>query len=94
MRTAPKPNEPRRFFTVTHPFHPWRGRRFEWVDLRRAWGQWRVFYLVTEREIASMPASWTDVGPSDPFVEQAQGRSLARVEDLLALVKMTRKECK
>jgi hypothetical protein len=41
-----------------------------------------------------MPASWTDVGPSDPFVEQAQGRSLARVEDLLALVKMTRKECK
>ena len=41
-----------------------------------------------------MPASWTDVGPSDPFVEQAQGRSLARLEDLLVLAQMTREECK
>ena len=41
-----------------------------------------------------MPASWTDVGPSDPFVEQAQGRSLVRVEDLLALAQMMRKGCK
>jgi hypothetical protein len=41
-----------------------------------------------------MPASWTDAGPSDPFVELAQGRSFARIEDLLALVQITRKECK
>ena len=41
-----------------------------------------------------MPASWTDAGPRDPFVEQAQGRSLARMEDLLALAQMIRKECK
>jgi hypothetical protein len=34
------------------------------------------------------------VGAPDPFVEQAQGRSIARVEDLLALAKMMRKECK
>lgn len=80
--------------TVTHPFHPWRGRRFEWIDLRRAWGQWRVYYLVAEREIASMPASWTDAGGPDPFVQLAQGRCVARVEDLLALAQMTRRECK
>jgi len=36
-----------------------------------------------------MPASWSDVGPKDPFVEQSQGRAVARVEDLLELVKMT-----
>ncbi len=36
-----------------------------------------------------MPAAWTDCGPKDPFVEQAQGRAVARVEDLLELVKMT-----
>lgn len=41
-----------------------------------------------------MPASWTDAGPSDPFVELARGRSVARIEDLLELVQMTRKECK
>lgn len=36
-----------------------------------------------------MPADWTDVGPKDPFVEQSQGRAIARVGDLLELVKMT-----
>ena len=36
-----------------------------------------------------MPAGWTDWGPKDPFVEQSQGRAVARVEDLLELVKMT-----
>ncbi len=41
-----------------------------------------------------MPASWTDAGVPDPFVEQAQGRSLARLKDLLVLAQMTRKECK
>jgi hypothetical protein len=41
-----------------------------------------------------MPASWTDAGPTDPFVELAQGRSLTRIEDLLSLVQISRKECK
>ena len=36
-----------------------------------------------------MPAAWTDAGPKDPFVAQSQGRAIARVEDLLELVKMT-----
>ena len=36
-----------------------------------------------------MPASWTDAGPRDPFIELAQGRAIARVEDLLELVNMT-----
>jgi len=40
-----------------------------------------------------LPAAWTDVGPRDPFVEQAQGRVIACVEDLLALANMTQKEC-
>jgi hypothetical protein len=38
-----------------------------------------------------MPATWTDVGPKDPFVEQSGGRAVARTEDLLELVKMVEK---
>jgi hypothetical protein len=45
--------------------------------------------VTAEGDTAFMPASWTDVGPKDPFVEQSQGRAMARVEDLLELVKMT-----
>lgn len=73
---------------VTHPFHPWRGRRFELIDLRRRWGQWRVYYLTEQGHTAFLPASWTDAGPQDGFVEQAQGRAVARIEDLLELAKM------
>lgn len=41
-----------------------------------------------------MPAAWTDFGPKDPFVEQSQGRAVARVEDLLELVKLVEKSVK
>jgi hypothetical protein len=94
VRTAPKANEAKRFFTVTHPFHPRRGRRFELIDVRSRWGEWRVYYVTENGDTSYLPTSWTDVGPLDPFVEQAQGLAIARVEDLLALAKMTGKVCK
>jgi hypothetical protein len=47
-----------------------------------------VYYLSDRGNTAYMPAAWTDVGPKDPFVEQSQGRAVARVDDLLELVKM------
>jgi len=47
-----------------------------------------VYYLSAGGDTAFMPASWTDLGPKDPFVEQSQGRAVARVDDLLELVKM------
>ncbi|MGA9578401.1 MAG: DUF5372 family protein [Terrimicrobiaceae bacterium] len=71
-----------------HPFHPWRSRRFELIDVRRRWGQWRVYYLTEEGHTAYLPASWTDAGSKDPFVEQAQGRAIARIGDLLELTKI------
>lgn len=41
-----------------------------------------------------LPAAWTDIGPKDPFVEQAHGRTIARVADLLELAKMTARDVK
>ena len=61
----------------------------ELIDCQRRWGQWRVYYRTEDGQQAFLPASWTDAGPKDPFVEQAQGRAIARVEDLLELAKMT-----
>jgi hypothetical protein len=52
-----------------------------------------VYYIAAEGQVAYLPAPWTDAGPRDPFVEQAQAGAIARVEDLLALAEMTRKEC-
>ena len=92
--TAPIPQQHTQYFTVRHPFHPWRGRRIELIDCHRQWGQWRVYYLSEGGGTVHLPASWTDVGPRDPFVEQSQGRAIARVEDLLELVKMTESSVK
>lgn len=59
------------------------------IDLRRRWGQWRVYYFTQEGCTTYMLASWTDAGAKDSFVQQAQGRAVARIEDLLELIKMT-----
>src|SRR5207253_465650 len=88
MRTAPDANHAKQFFTVTHPFHPWRGRRFELINCECRWGQWRVFYVNEESSLAYLPASWTDASAKDPFVEQARGRAVARLEDLLKLAEL------
>jgi len=39
-------------------------------------------------------AAWTEVGPQDPFVEQAHGWANAPVADLLELTKLTANDVK
>jgi hypothetical protein len=53
-----------------------------------------VYYLADGGNTAFMPASWTDIGPKDPFVEQSCGRAIARTEDLVELVKIVGKSVK
>jgi len=69
---------------VLHPFHPLRNQELELVGYAKAWGEDRVFYRVPGGDhVRTLPASWTDLGPTDPFVAVAAGRSLFRVDDLL-----------
>ena len=70
---------------VTHPFHPWLGREFVFVVVRRTWGQDRVFFLDEEGVQCSLPRAWTDAADVDPFVAVAEGRCPFRVEDLVAV---------
>jgi hypothetical protein len=55
---------------------------------KKNWGEDRVFFFVDDGELRSLPASWTDVDPLDPFVVVAAGRSPFRVDDLLALARL------
>jgi hypothetical protein len=70
---------------VTHPFHPLFGREFEHVSYRHNWGEDRVYYFDGEGRARTMPACWTSVAPTDPFVAIAAGRSYFRLEDLVKL---------
>jgi hypothetical protein len=74
-----------RVFRVTHPFHPWFGLEFELLAVRKNWGEERVIFAGPDGSTLSMPVAWTNVAPADPFVVLADGRSLFRPADLLAL---------
>ena len=69
---------------VVHPFHPWSGREFEFVQRRRTWDVDRVFFRVPGGDVVSLPATWTDAVAPDPFAVVAAGRAPFRTADLLA----------
>lgn len=52
---------------------------------KHTWAEDRVFFVGDEDQLQSLPASFTDVDPPDPFVVVSAGRSSFRVVDLLAL---------
>ncbi len=58
------------------------------LSVRLTWGEDRVFFLDGEGTQRSLPRGWTDAADPDPFVRLAAGRSVVRVEDLLALVEL------
>ena len=53
---------------------------------KKTWGEDRVTFHDAMGHLHSMPTSWTDLGPVDPFVVMAVGRALFRPTDLLAVV--------
>ncbi len=74
--------------TITHPFHPRRGEKIEFVMRTRRWGEERVLYRSARGYVASLPARWTSLEPVDPFVVMAAGRARFRAGDLLELSSM------
>jgi hypothetical protein len=87
LTTAPDAVHERRFFQVTHPFHPLFGREFELINISQCWGDERAFYIDETDQVRSLPARWTDAVAVDPYVVIAAGRCDFRIADLLALVK-------
>ncbi|WP_176231291.1 DUF5372 family protein [Candidatus Hakubella thermalkaliphila] len=70
---------------VVHPFHPQRGQSFPFVIAKMLWGEQRVTVEFPDGTLRSLPVSWTDWLPPDPYLSVGCGRSRFRVEDLLRL---------
>lgn len=75
---------------MTHPFHPLRGRVFQLESCRHAWGEARVYFYDEEGQLRHLPATWTDIAETDPFVAVASGRAHFRPSDLLSLSRLVR----
>jgi hypothetical protein len=99
IRLAPRPclwnelsnaddeaDEKRTWVRITHSFHPWRGRRFRFVAIKRTWGEERVTLVSREGKARSVPVNWTDAAPPEPYAMLGKGRARVRIEDLLLLV--------
>jgi hypothetical protein len=70
---------------IVHPFHPLRGQSFRFVVSRQLWGEDRVTFELPSGAPCSVPVSWTNLLPADPYCSIGGGRSRFRVEDLLTL---------
>jgi Family of unknown function (DUF5372) len=58
------------------------------VSIRQTWMQERVFFLLDDGTLTSVPSAWTDAVAQDAFVVCSAGCSAFRVEDLLALAEV------
>jgi len=45
------------------------------VTYRQNWGEERVYFHDDEGQLVALPARWTSVFPSDPYVVLSAGRS-------------------
>lgn len=56
--------------------------------VKQLWGEERVTLEHPDGSLVSVPINWTDAAPADPYLELGCGRSLFRVEDLVALAQL------
>lgn len=73
---------------ITHPFHPLRSQTFPFVVAKPLWGEDRITFEHPDGGLCSVPVTWTDFVPADPYVSVGRGRSRFRVEDLVALAEL------
>ena len=83
--TTADPKDESDWFTITHPFHPLRGTRYELLERRKTWSADRVFYFDGNGTQRSFATNLTDVLPPDAFLEASAGRAPFRLADLLEL---------
>ena len=72
-------------FEITHPFHPWRGKRFVLVARTCHRGEARVSFFDEVGHQHWMPVSWTSIDEPDAFSRTSAGRSWLRIDDLARL---------
>jgi hypothetical protein len=63
-------------------------REFDLLIRQRNWGEDRVYFTDDTGKLVSVPANYTNVDASGPFVVISAGRSRFRYEDLLNLVRL------
>ena len=75
---------------ITHPFHPDYGSQFYVTSIQNCWGERRVAYFDKKGSIRSIPITWTEKKPFDPFLEVSSGHSILHQRDIKGLLNLVR----
>jgi hypothetical protein len=65
-----------------------RGKVLTIVVHTKNWGEDRVFFYTDEKQLRSIPCSWTSLAPPDDFQAIAGRRALFRPDDLWRLAEL------
>ena len=58
------------------------------MELRKNWGEDRVYYHDADNRLRSLPTSWTSLVSVDPFLIAAEGRSRLHIDGVLSLTRL------
>ena len=67
------------------------GKEFDLVDYVHDWREHRAYFYDCQQNLISVPTSWTNLLPAEPFIAASAGRSYFRTDELLQLVKEIKK---
>ena len=72
-------------FTITHPFHPMKGKTFKFFERKIIWGDDRILYEKEPGHKASIPTNFTNISEEDPFIAVSNGRSHMTFDSMISL---------
>jgi len=73
---------------VTHPFSPFYGKEYPFLDQKSLYGEDRIIYRAENGERRQIPTSWTDYYPSPPFIAVSHGRASISDDMVISLAEM------
>jgi hypothetical protein len=86
--TALTPNPPLGWATITHPFHPLTGQRFEVLKTRRVGGIDTLLLRHAERGSYAVAREWTDWSLTEPVLAPDGAARKLTCETLLTLAEL------
>lgn len=73
-------------FTITHPFHPMKGKTFGLIERKLVWCDDRILYLDKDSNLRLIQTNFTDIYEEGPFVAISNGRCDITFDSLVSLV--------
>jgi hypothetical protein len=75
--------------TITHPFHPFRGQKFQVLQIKKI-AEKEILSLKTKEGPFAMERDWTDMADPNPYDGLADQTPILSGECLLQLVEMAK----